>query len=411
LGKPWIHTAGTYGVRVRVAERRFGGSVYATFPRPDGQRRWKSLGFRVRDSEGRLLPEAIRKAKRIAVQISNRVIEGELPVEHVLSLGELFDLFRYEVVAEKTGTYQHEVKSALEFWESYLGRGFRIARFGPREWNAARRDRETGARDCKGHLISDPEVRKTCRPRSVAKSLTVLRHACRFGTHYRRPDGSFLLDVDPTRGLPLPKEKNPARPICDDERFERLLAVADRVPLTRWSQERSYLRELLILAGFSGRRIGAIVSLRWSDWFPDDGANGMLRWRADSDKLGREWRAPLSPEVRQALEDLKTERPGVGEAWVFPSPRGSGHLSTDVARNWLLAAEKLAGLVHPRGFGWHSLRRRWATQRKHLPVQDVAAVGGWSQVQVLQELYQRPDIATMEDVVNGGRPLRTRVAE
>jgi len=411
MGKPWVDRVGSYGARVRVAERRVGGPVYVTFPGPDGSRRWKSLRFRVRDSEGRLLPEAIQRAKRMAAQISNRVIEGELPVEHVLSLGELFDVFRHEAVSEQEGKYQHEVKVALQFWEAFLGRGFEIAKFGLKEWTAARRDRESGTRDCKGVFVSDADARKTCGPRSVSKTLQTLRQACRFGTHYRRPDGSFLLNIDPTRGLPFPKELNPARPICDDERFERLLAVADRIPLGRWLGERSYLRELLILAGHTGRRIGAIVSLRWNDWLPDDGANGMLRWRADSDKLGVEWKSPVSPEVRKALESLFASSPGLGEAWIFPAPGGSGHLSADMARTWLIKAETLAGLDHPRGFGWHSFRRMWATKRKHLSVKDVAAAGGWLRSQTLLELYQRPDLETMQAVVLDARPLRTRAAE
>jgi len=111
----------------------------------------------------------------------------------------------------------------------------------------------------------------------------------------------------------------------------------------------------------------------------------MLRWRADSDKLGQEWIAPVSPEVREALEALRAEQPGVGEAWIFPAPRSEGHVRVDVTRHWLRRAEELAELDHPRGFGRHSLRRMWATKRKHLSVQDVAAVGGWKQTQTLQE--------------------------
>ena len=232
---------------------------------------------------------------------------------------------------------------------------------------------------------------------------------CRFATCHRRPDGSFLLDVDPTRGLPLPRERNPARPICDDQRLAQLLEVADQVSMGRAGRERSYLRELLILAAHSGRRIGAIVALRWSDWSPDRGSYGMLRWRADSDKLGQEWIAPVSPEVRDALEALRAERPGVGEAWIFPAPRSEGHVRVDVTRHWLRRAEELAELDHPRGFGWHSLRRMWATKRKHLSVQDVAAVGGWKQTQALQDLYQRADLETMEAVVMGERALRIGV--
>ena len=48
---------------------------------------------------------------------------------------------------------------------------------------------------------------------------------------------------------------------------------------------------------------------------------------------------------------------------------------------------------------WHPFRRKFATERKHMPLQDVALAGGWKEVQTLLECYQRPDDATLQDVV------------
>jgi integrase len=56
------------------------------------------------------------------------------------------------------------------------------------------------------------------------------------------------------------------------------------------------------MAGETGRRIGAIVALRYSDWIPDRGTYGAIRWRADSDKLGKEWITPVTPTVRDTME-------------------------------------------------------------------------------------------------------------
>ena len=408
MSKVWSASVGPHGARVWVAERTFGGPVALHYGHPGRGRTRRSLGFHVRAIDGKLIAAAVTRAKQKAGQLSNRLIAGELPAEQAVTLGEVFGCYRREIVAHQHRKHQADTSSALDFWQNFLGRGFDIAKFGTREWNAACRARESGARDVRGRSVSDSSGRSPVGPRTVAKTLAVLRHVCRFATCYRRPDGSFLLDVDPTRGLPLPRERNPARPICDDQRLTQLLEVADRVAMGRAGRERSYLRELLILAAHSGRRIGAIVALRWSDWSPDRGSYGMLRWRADSDKLGQEWIAPVSPEVREALESLRADRPG-GEAWIFPAPRSEGHVRVDVTRSWLRRAEELAELDHPRGFGWHSLRRMWATKRKHLSVQDVAAVGGWRQTQTLQDLYQRADLETMEAVVMGDRALRIGV--
>lgn len=44
-----------------------------------------------------------------------------------------------------------------------------------------------------------------------------------------------------------------------------------------------------------------------------------------------------------------------------------------------------------------------ATERKDLPVQDVAAAGGWKTVETVQRLYQLADGATTLAAVEGGK--------
>jgi integrase len=267
------------------------------------------------------------------------------------------------------------------------------------------RQLSSGEIDARANRVSDPRKRRPVGPRAVQKALKVLRQACRFGAHYRRRDGSFLLDADPTRGLELPSEANPTRVVADDELYEQLLSKADQVKM---DGARSHLPELLILAADTGRRIGAIVQLRWSDWYPDEATYGALRWRADADKLGKEWKAPVAPDVREAIERLRRERPGLGDAFMFPAPRSGGHIRVDVAGRWLRKAEELAEIEHVKGFGWHSFRRMWASKRKHLSVKDVAAAGGWTDTATLERCYQHADPHTLEEVVLAGRTLRMR---
>lgn len=52
---------------------------------------------------------------------------------------------------------------------------------------------------------------------------------------------------------------------------------------------------------------------------------------------------------------------------------------------------------------WHMFRRVWATERKDLPLKDVAAVGGWRDTSTLLR-YQQPDDRTMRAVVDFERP-------
>lgn len=416
----WSISVGPHGAKVRAREHpRRGCNVYLFAWDPDaGFNRGKSLGFKLRDADGRLIEDAVQAAKEAAVELSNRLIRGEMPKEKSppdTTVGRVFDLFRRNGLdPDLSDSHRAEVTRGLDIWERYLGRSFDLAKVGAREWQAFGRDRAFGTIDSRGRRKGHPEYSgRKVSPRSVAKDLKTLRQVCRFAERWREGDG-FLIPHDPTRGLDLPSEPNPKRPVADDATLAKLLEVASQVQVGHDAYEgvekaRTPLREMLILAAHTGRRIGAIVALRWSDWMPDhpEATYGMLRWRADADKLGREWTAPVTPEVREALEVWRQQNPGLGEAWVFPAPESNGHVRVDQAGRWLRTAEQLAeNHKHTRGFGWHAFRRMWATKRKHLSSKDVAYAGGWKDTATLQRVYQQPDPETTEAVVLGGRELR-----
>ncbi|MDQ6690915.1 MAG: hypothetical protein M3Z18_10435 [Gemmatimonadota bacterium] len=58
-------------------------------------------------------------------------------------------------------------------------------------------------------------------------------------------------------------------------------------------------------------------------------------------------------------------------------------------------AEELAKLPKLDSSLWQAYRRGWATARKGLPLKDVAAVGGWKDIQTLVNCYQQADDDTM----------------
>jgi hypothetical protein len=85
-------------------------------------------------------------------------------------------------------------------------------------------------------------------------------------------------------------------------------------------------------------------------------------------------------------------------------------MTKDIAERWLAEAEKLANLPDLERGGWHAFRRKWATERKHLPAVDVAAAGRWTGTGTLVRCYQHADDATMLAVVLGGGQLREKQA-
>ena len=200
------------------------------------------------------------------------------------------------------------------------------------------------------------------------------------------------------------------------DRYEAVRAVTDdimmRVPgKLKREERRSYLSELLDIVEGTGRRISAVLQLRYENLLLNDGKHGAVCWPADTDKMGKEWKTPISPSVRKAFDRVIAERPGLGAACLFPSPRNpTKPVSKKLASTWLRKAERLANVEKLNGSLWHAYRRKWATERKHLSDVDVAAAGGWSDLRTLKTAYQQVDTETLLKVVCEPKELREETA-
>jgi hypothetical protein len=59
----------------------------------------------------------------------------------------------------------------------------------------------------------------------------------------------------------------------------------------------------------------------------------------------------------------------------------------------------MQGLAKLKGGLWHPYRRRWASDRLHLPLKAVANAGGWKDVMTLVKCYQQTDDATLKSLI------------
>jgi hypothetical protein len=110
--------------------------------------------------------------------------------------------------------------------------------------------------------------------------------------------------------------------------------------------------------------------------------------------------------VRAALDRIARNRPGIGEAPIFPSPEDpTMPISRHLADAWLRRRNNCEGRP-ANGLTLACVPRKWATERKHLPAADVAAAGGWGSVETLQRAYQHADQATMLRVLLEAGELR-----
>jgi integrase len=157
-----------------------------------------------------------------------------------------------------------------------------------------------------------------------------------------------------------------------------------------------------VLAEATGRRIGSIRQLRWEDV---DFERGEIRWRAETDKKRKEWVIPIPPALLEELRSFQRRLGAIG-GLMFPGERKPDQpMDRHLFDKWLAFAEKEAQLRKLDGALWHAYRRKWATERKHLPLKDVAAAGGWVDVETLLRSYQQPDKGTLLAVMNEPRKL------
>lgn len=443
----WSHTVRdeATGLRVTVHERAAGGVLYERVWDPAGRRtvrgrvyvgqqRRRSLGHR----DKTLAQEQALDELRLLV--SGRQLLTPLP-----RIGNVLSLYLVHRTPHKRSA-QHRAEDArrVRLWRTWLGDARRVDSIGEADWHAFIAQRSSGAISAQGVPV-EASARVPVGARTVDADLvfllSVFNWACGF-----KLEGKPLLRENPwgtrpgvKRALQRPVNPQPHRPLITWDEFVRLreaavqvtlranrgepgawlVTVQDAVPLGRsaaptpgpvkhWRKP-GYLHELLDLCEQTGRRIGEVARLHHDDLVREDGVLAGIRWRPH--KHGRRARVvPVSDETRATLEQIVRRRPGVGHTPLFPSPADPARpVSKRTCHQWLERAKALAGLGDV-AFGFHALRRKWATERKGHARRDVMWAAGWEDERAFTESYEQPDQDTVLAVVREPRKLRRKVS-
>ncbi len=358
--------AGEWGRnRVRVFPDPKTG-LYQLEWREDGRRLTRSLGHRE-------WVRAKRQADEFAAGFASPDLNGKADAEpEPLTLGGLLDIYGEEVTPTKGERSQKYDRGALQMFLRFFGKDRRPATLSQRDWDRFIRARREGRVGPSGLPVSD---------RTVERDLRFLLAVLNWAARSRNEAGGLLLDSNPLKGLRVPRERNPTRVVLSDEEYRALLKVSRRVD---WR-----FHVALVLAHETGHRIGAIRQLRWADI--DMGA-GVIRWRAEHEKSGFEHRTPVTDEALGVLEVARQENRRIGDAPVLPAPRDPARsVGHALVRDWWKRAEALAGLERKRGRGWHSLRRKFASDLMDQPLKVLCELGGWRTAQTVLQCYQRAD--------------------
>lgn len=331
-----------------------------------GRRRQRSLGHRDWDL-----------AKKQADQFAAEYVEPA-PEEdgQPVTLAKLFDIYLKEVTPTKSPYTQKHDHRAAKMFMAYFGPDREVASLDRRDWDAFIRARGSGRTGPRGTGRSGG-----VRNRTIEQNLQFLRAVMNWALVAFDERGQPLLERNPFQGFPLPREKNPVRPTISEDEYQRLLEVA---PSIDWRFE-----VVLVLCHETGHRIGAVRTLQWSDI---DLEQEVVRWRGDTEKTGYEHHTPMSEEAVRILAKAREHNPGTVDRPVLPAPGDpTQSISRHLARDWWRRAEKLAELEPKRGRGYHSLRRKFASELMDQPTKVLCELGGWKEPMTIVKCYQHPD--------------------
>lgn len=381
----WSWSTGERGVnKVRLYEHAVSGVLYVEWY----EARQDDRG-RLRRAQ-KLAHQDHKRAKAEALELSARLLRGEVERREVkatqrgpLTLGTLIDNYLSEVTPAKV-TARHDRRAAKLFLALW-GRHRVVKSLSERDWQEFIRRRRSGelAPAGKGN-------RGTVRDRVIQQDLKFLRAMLNWGTRLKDDAGDFVLPADPLRGLKIPSEANPVRTVLPDEHFAKLLEVAPAI------DARFHLA--LVLCAETGHRIRSVRSMRWTDI---DLSAGVVKWPAEFDKIDNAHETPLSDVALGALK-AERARQGAIAGWVFAGQGGHAPLQRGAFYKWWAAACTAAKVDRPKG-AYHTLRRRFATSRLHVPLKTLAALGGWKSTATLVECYQHPDMGQLREALEAPR--------
>lgn len=391
----WSLSLGWRGCRVRVVQREPDG-VFYRITWVGGRQDWASLRTTSRTEAQHLAEEFVRAQ-----------FELEQPSSEPLTLGALWTQYQQEAAGYKENTERTRAdkRAAVSRLSQLFGANKRIDLLTTNDTDRYALVRGSG----KGW--PDSTTTPPVRANAVRSDLATLRTMILWATKQRRPDGTWLLSENPLRGLKLPREENPNRPVATFDRFlairEAIRGLEESAPQARGRERWVRLELALVLAEATGARVGAIRGLRWADI---DFEGPSITFQMEFDKRGRTRVVPVPKELADELHGFRVRLGAVGDGWLFPCESEDVPWPREIFDQQLRIAERKAGVPHmPRGL-WHTYRRKWATERGDLPLKALMAAGGWKDMGTLVTCYQHPTDEALLKVMAHPVKLRDRKA-
>lgn len=394
-GDLWRHIAGDHGYAVTVYEKRGRRSLYITWWNPNTKRIERdSLEHSNREkaiAQARLLSDELRHRGT-----SRRGAPAIVTNEYIL------ETYYRERGRHLTGSQPGEHRRRKRLWLGFFASRTRDIVM-PEDIDEPLleqfiRDRRHGDIQVAGIALPEaaPPVARGEKRAAVVEDSTIdadlvyLNAALNWATTFKVA-GRKLLAERPVN-VPRVKPTSQRQPIAADEDYEALRPVVESV------DTQGLLGYWLDLANGLGWRVSGLSAIKAADidfsprpWMP----HGQIRKNYLVDKENRDDGVPLTKALAAVLRALLEHRglkPG-DDAFVFPTPCGGGlkPWSRWRVRDLMKRAERAAGIAAIGGL--HAWRRKWHSERKDYPAQDVANAAGYADVRSV-ERYRKADPET-----------------
>jgi hypothetical protein len=398
----WRHTAGDHGHAVTVFQKRGKRNLYIEW--------WSSQkGGMERHSLGHADQElALQQARKMSDTIRLRT-QPLISATGEPTLTTLLQLYYNEHGVTLGGQQPAEHDRRRRMWLGFFEQQPRPI-VHPRDLDQALfnnfiAERRHGDLDVDGIALPQaaPKPKHKGMKREAVVSdgtidadLIYLNAALNWATNYM-VEGTPLLKSKPKVPRCKPQAGTLRQPVAAEDDLEALRPVLDAV------DSQKLLSFWLELDNQFGWRVTGLSHVMASDvdFTPQaHRPHGTLKKNSTVDKERRGDGIPLTAPMAKLLARLLAFR-GLttgDEEYLFPAPR-------DATKPWsrwhvgrmLIRAEKAAGIAHIGGL--HAWRRKWHTERKNYPAQDVAAAAGYADPRSVDR-YRHSDPATIYQVVS-----------
>lgn len=349
----WSYNAGERGKSwCRVYEKAKGGPLYMEWMEPVAD----AEGNAVRDADGK--PQFSRK--RLCLKHTDRVraekqardfaeqVAAHVPGAPASTLRRLINRYAQEVTpTKKESKRKHDQRAARVFLAYFADR----ANAGEQDRGPERHPGTLDKQDWAGFIAARRDGRITgwerpCRNNQIRLDLKFLLSVLHWASGADEGAPHFLArnpwrwERRRAQKMTMPKEKDPRRPGISEEQHQRVLAHS---PNWRFALTAELCRATM-------HRMNSVRLLRKEDI---DLEAGMVRWRKENDKTGREGATPLTPEAMQAIRNA----PPVLSPWLIPSETDPAKpVSRSVLNAWMGRVKERAGVDVER-LGFHAYKR------------------------------------------------------